>query len=1245
MLARVRKAVLLASLLTGLLWVVGAEASTGDTPPLRLIRHPDGKVEGRQPVAPGESTSITARAGRYPAASTIGGDDLGVIVRLAGKPLLRLQGVAAGALRTAQAQRLAALDRLAGEIVRRDTEARRARGLAARTASDIVRRHYIRVFNGLAARVRREAVDELWAIPGVTGVWIDQRATASLAESVPLIHADQVWSQLGVTGEGVTVAIIDTGVDYTHPDLGGCFPDCKVLFGWDFVNNDADPMDDYGHGTHVAGIVAANGSVMGVAPDASLMAIKVLDQYGNGLFSDVIAGIELATDPDGDPGTNDGAQVMNISLGGPGDPDDPVSQAVDTSVVAGVVVVVAAGNSGPDFETVGSPGCARQALTVGASDKSDVIAEFSSRGSAPTTYEIKPEVLAPGVGIVSTVPIGPCVLCDPSGYLALDGTSMATPHVAGAAALLLSGDGGLTPDQVRAALMQRAVDLGLGAFVQGSGRIDAFAASTHQALVDLPDFSAGRDNPGLATFAASQTITLANLTGEAVDYSLAIAGNFPAGLTVALDRGSVHLGGNQSGSFTLSLTCDNALLPNVAGAPFAYDGTVVATGPSEVLHFPFALVKAPVLRVDYDQTPWTVTVHDFGAFFRYLVYPGTTFSMLVPTTPVDVVNLYDDGVTWILREGLSISTDMQISINRSDASHTVAFHPTSENGTPVTLTRSMTLSYLAPKTQNYYTYVLGDHGGILGSPTTFHLSSMTAAYTFEASILQEPPGPGPLYAFLGGAANGVSGPIAFQNSPADFRHVTWRYTPDPGGTNVTPWTWLTTRPYATAALFGFGECDTPQGLAAPFEREAYLIPAPYPDFGVGYLMQDVFGQAPITPCGFSQHLYTTPYIMAGSTSRIDSYHRFVDTPVVSSADPVFVSGVGPYSWTGRFANLPDQLFVDGGPYYHFLSQGKDVRNYPPLEYELSQSGTVVGTGTFNGSGSPYPLALPVTPGRFRLRVPYTSFHLGGQPARADVAAVFDTRSADPNPPYLGTLHLSSGGACVDRVPAGGAEVSVAALDDVGVSEVMLYSKPGGGYLPLTVVQQPSGEYSAAIPGTGAPAVVPLAAVVKDASGNSLTYSFCTAATASAEVCDGFDDDCDGAIPAAEADNDGDLVPQCAPDCDDTAFQVWGTPGEVAGVTLDGGAASTTLTWSPPAGGAAAAMVYDVLRSAAASDFVLGAVCLESGSGPDVSAVDPESPGPGQVFYYLARGLNACPVGAGTLGFDSNGVERPGRTCP
>jgi subtilisin family serine protease len=159
-------------------------------------------------------------------------------------------------------------------------------------------------------------------IPGVLGVYPDYEVHALLNESVPLISADQVWAMHDangrpVTGQGIRVAVIDTGIDYTHPDLGGCFGSgCKVADGYDFVNEDADPQDDNGHGTHVAGIVAANGSVKGVAPGASLFAYKVMDASGNGYTSDIIAAIERATDPDGNPATADAVDVINLSLGG-----------------------------------------------------------------------------------------------------------------------------------------------------------------------------------------------------------------------------------------------------------------------------------------------------------------------------------------------------------------------------------------------------------------------------------------------------------------------------------------------------------------------------------------------------------------------------------------------------------------------------------------------------------------------------------------------------------------------------------------------------------------------------------------------------------------------------------------------------------------------------------------------------------------------------------------------------------------
>ncbi|QIZ09188.1 S8 family serine peptidase [Priestia megaterium] len=228
---------------------------------------------------------------------------------------------------------------------------------------------YTFTLNGMALQVPKNKVDELRSLPGVKAVYPDQEYHADLADSVPLIGAPDVWSKhdqnnQGITGKGVTVAVIDTGVDYDHPDLGGGFgPGHKVVGGYDFVNHDNDPMDDQGHGTHVSGIIAAHGNVTGVAPDASITAYKVLNQYGEGDDSDIIAGIEASISPD-NPFP---ADVINMSISGPGDGNDPLSQAAQNAVDAGVVVVASAGNSGPGYGTIGAPAMAEGVLAVGAS--------------------------------------------------------------------------------------------------------------------------------------------------------------------------------------------------------------------------------------------------------------------------------------------------------------------------------------------------------------------------------------------------------------------------------------------------------------------------------------------------------------------------------------------------------------------------------------------------------------------------------------------------------------------------------------------------------------------------------------------------------------------------------------------------------------------------------------------------------------------------------------------------------------
>ena len=292
-------------------------------------------------------------------------------------------------------------------------------------------------------------------------VWIVQD---SLPYGVANIDAEVVWggSQgatdviAGQGGWGIKVAVIDTGVDCSHADLvGGC------AYGANFVNA-ALALDDHGHGTHVAGTIGArdNGQgVIGVAPEVELYAVKVLDANGSGSWSAVAAGINWAV--------QNGMNVISMSLGGTAG-SQAVADAVAAADAAGILVVSAAGNSGC-CNTVLYPAKYPESMAVAAVDQLDQWASFSSTGP-------EVDVAAPGVSISSTVPTVFCALCDPSGYRNLSGTSMATPHVSGVAALLMSR--GRSNAEARALITSTAVDLGTGGVdnYYGWGRVDAVAA-------------------------------------------------------------------------------------------------------------------------------------------------------------------------------------------------------------------------------------------------------------------------------------------------------------------------------------------------------------------------------------------------------------------------------------------------------------------------------------------------------------------------------------------------------------------------------------------------------------------------------------------------------------------------------------------------------------------------------------------------------------------------------------------------
>ncbi|MFE7469257.1 S8 family serine peptidase, partial [Streptomyces sp. NPDC057499] len=578
--------------------------------------------------------------------------------------------------------------------------------------------------DAVAMTVPASEVGRLASLPEVAAVRPDTRMLTKTGTSVPLTGAPGVWRRedpagTRADGTGTTVAILDSGVDYTHPDLGGKIgKGHKVVGGHDFVNGDDDPMDDNGHGTHVAGIIAGRAAgkdgVTGMAPGAKLLAYKVMDADGAGYTSDIIAGIEAAADP-ANPYR---ADVINMSLGGPGDGSDPLGRAATAAVEAGVVVVAAAGNEGPGAGTVSTPGIADGVISVGAStsglrlpsaylagrrpeliqtyrgilsanppeqpvtaplvdvgagtpedwkrvgdvrgkivraemlvaadtrdlradalewareaekrgalavlgglptadgpvflagetgavrppeastgpgvvqvpsssaridasgdslrmdrlvvmgidstqytelsarlaagkvsvtlrgtDATDRIASFSSRGPTPA-FALKPDLVAPGVEIRSTIPKS---LYGPGQYR-MSGTSMAAPHVAGAAALLRQLHPGRTPAEIKAELMGTAKPLaGTGPTTSGSGRLDVAAAAAATLSASPPSVSFGLADLSGKRIGGTAKVTLRNTGGRALSAALSTDG--PA--TVSPKRITVPAG--RSATVTLSL--------------------------------------------------------------------------------------------------------------------------------------------------------------------------------------------------------------------------------------------------------------------------------------------------------------------------------------------------------------------------------------------------------------------------------------------------------------------------------------------------------------------------------------------------------------------------------------------------------------------------------------------------------------------------------------------------------------------
>ncbi|MGW2699084.1 S8 family serine peptidase [Streptomyces sp. NPDC001340] len=415
-------------------------------------------------------------------------------------------------------------------------------------------------------------------------VWLDGRVKADMAESNAQIGTQAAWDA-GLTGKGVTVAVLDTGVDLSHPDLTD-----RVTATKSFIDGQ-EVADRNGHGTHVTSTVggsgaASDGKEKGVAPGATLAVGKVLSDQGSGSESQIIAGMEWAA-------RDVHARVISMSLGSTeaSDGTDPMAQAVNNlSEETGALFVVAAGNTGAP-SSIGSPGAADAALTVGAVDSADQAAYFTSAGPRYGDNALKPDLSAPGVDILAAR----SQLVSGSGYYtSLSGTSMATPHVAGAAALLAEEHPDWTGAQLKDALMSSSRQLDASAYQLGAGRVsvsDAVKADvTATGSADLGFYSW----PYEANRPVTRTLTYRNSSDKDVQLKLSVQGG-PDGVAVLADS---SLTVPAHGTASTTVTGDGSKAPVGESS-----GQIVATGSAGTVlaHTAFGLVK--------EEERYTLTVH------------------------------------------------------------------------------------------------------------------------------------------------------------------------------------------------------------------------------------------------------------------------------------------------------------------------------------------------------------------------------------------------------------------------------------------------------------------------------------------------------------------------------------------------------------------------------------------------------------------------------------------------------------
>jgi subtilisin family serine protease len=881
----------------------------------------------------------------------------------------------------------------------RSNGAKRLRTEAAEMAQ--VRREFSRAFNGAAVELQDgQSAEALARLPYVAAVYPDS-AVIAFSDDAPARHPRRrVASNAG--GDGIVVAVIDTGIDGTHPALAG-----KVIGGYDFVNDDTNPMDDHRHGTHVAGIIAAqSGEMTGIAPGVRLLAYKVLNHEGRGLTSDVIAALERALDPNGDGDSSDRADVANLSLGDRGRPDDPLSRAVDNAVAAGMVVCVAAGND-ETFHRIGSPAGAARAITVGASTTEEgveTVAYFSSRGPATQNGAIKPDLVAPGRDIRSTGLNHE--------YIVLTGTSMATPHVAGLAALLLEEHPDWTPDRVKAALVTTARAVAdEEVMTQGTGIADLARARANVIVASPTQLNFGLDGGGAATWSATRRISVRN-DGATTRTIRASIGNSSA-VVFEIVPSEFTLAAGEIAQVDVTIHVDHATLGKPQTRSFAFSGVLALEWNGDSVRLPWAFLRAGRATIASEgaiaQLTWAsdiprpASAANLGAGrYELLLEPGV-FDFVIAASDANSVRV-------VIAEQQRVEGEVAIAATAAQAPHEIRMAGADERGTPfpdgddVTTLRSSLVRLVVPHDRSMALPALPGR--------TLYTSSFSDRYELLATEGFVDAAASRVYVVQYEPLRGVTASRVLQVTPGEYASQELELHFPPNGerreVGIMPRDWPR-RPNE------FG--PQPPSLrfaadAASWKGTLYLTRETHHDFASGAQFALYTAGDPNFPATI-----ITPMLRRDDEGFFAT-RGFVEVPlpVRAVAGETFAFGHGATHMPGLIHASATGIFGEAEIYG---ARGERRRN-DTLKTKvrvLDESGAEIGSGSVAGSSFFLPLERT---GRFRAELKAGPFPFDDRTGEAMQTTRFDTTHGPASPPALTSFAILDGaGRHVTRLPVNG----------------------------------------------------------------------------------------------------------------------------------------------------------------------------------------------------------------------------------